>query len=93
MKTRHEPCDPHPLKLLAEDRLPSAEVARLTDHLERCPRCRETLDQLVDSDRWLAVARHLVETGLSLSRDEVIEPDSTFPFLAPTDWPDSLGRL
>jgi serine/threonine-protein kinase len=93
MKTRHDCCDPNPLRLLAEDRLPFAEVEKLQAHLELCPRCRETLDHLVETDRWLAVARHRVDTGQPGSVLDAVEPEDTFPFLAPSDWPDSLGRL
>jgi serine/threonine-protein kinase len=93
MKTGHDACDPQPLRLLAEDRLPPGEVAKLQEHLEGCRHCRAVLDDLVDSDRWLAVARHRVDTGGPFSDAAVVEAESIFPLLAPSDWPDSLGRL
>jgi serine/threonine-protein kinase len=92
MKMRHDRCDASRLDLLIEDRLSPAELTRLEDHVERCALCRETLDHQVDSDRWLSVARHRAESGLS-AHEVAAEPEDSFPFLAPSDWPDSLGRL
>jgi serine/threonine-protein kinase len=93
MKTTPDRCEPDRLRLLAEDRLPSEELARLESHLEGCARCRDTLDRLVESDRWLAVARVRAEAEPSLATAAEAGPHSALGFLAPSDWPDSLGRL
>ena len=45
MAARLKPCDPDRLRLLAEDRLPAAEVAGLEEHLQHCAGCREALDE------------------------------------------------
>ncbi|QEH31778.1 Serine/threonine-protein kinase PknB [Aquisphaera giovannonii] len=95
MKARWDPCDAGRLGLLAEDRLPPGELTRLEQHLERCPRCRDTLDRIVGTDRCAEEARrYLDEEG----GDEDLlgpsdHPDGPLDFLAPSDWPDSIGRL
>src|SRR5438067_683470 len=93
MKTQSDPCDPDRLRLLAEDRLPAASMAGLEQHLERCVRCRGVLDRLVGDDRWLgAVRRYLGAEPTSLHGPSPVAEES-LDFLAPSDWPDSLGRL
>ena len=97
MAVRLNPCDPRRLRLLAEDRLPPAEASGLEEHLEHCAECRAALDDMADSEPWIgAVRRYLgpdptgaYESGSSLSSGI----DETLGALAPSDWPDSLGRL
>jgi serine/threonine-protein kinase len=97
MAVRIDPCDPRRLRLLAEDQLPADEVPGLEDHLEHCADCRAALDEMTDGEPWMGAVR------------EYLGPDPTGPYesgpssfpsiddvlaaLAPSDWPDSLGRL
>ena len=93
MKTELNPCDPDRLHRLADDQLPLTEIAGLEQHLEECAPCRNALDRLVGHDRCLeAVRRYLgaEPTGWYGSSRSVEE---SLDFLAPSDWPDSLGRL
>ncbi len=97
MAVRLNPCDPRRLRLLAEDRLPPAEASGLEEHLGHCAECRAALDDLADSEPWIGAVRRylgpdptgLYESGSSLSSGI----DETLSALAPSDWPDSLGRL
>jgi serine/threonine-protein kinase len=79
------------LQRLAEGSLTDAELARLEEHLQGCPKCQTALDRLADG--WLGATRRY------LAEDRVTRPETTAPagpsldFLAPSDWPDSLGRL
>ena len=93
MKPQLDSCNPDQLRLLAEDLLPPAGLARLEEHLERCAECRETLDRLVDTDRCLTAARRYLADDLTapFTTDEAAQ--ASLDFLAPSDWPDSLGRL
>jgi serine/threonine protein kinase len=86
-------CNPDRLQLLCDDRLSPKETIGLEQHLEHCPRCRETLDGMVGSD-------HCLENVREFLRDE--PPDAfetshhsveSLYFLAPSDWPDSMGRM
>ena len=93
MKTQLDRCDPDRLRLLAEDRLPAAQIAGLEEHLERCVNCRDVLDRLVGGDGCLEpIRRYLAadQTGPNTAGETVEE---SLDFLAPSDWPDSLGRL
>jgi serine/threonine protein kinase len=99
MAIQIDPCDHHRLRLLAEDRLPTDEFWRLEEHLQHCVECRAALDDITDSGPWIGAVRqylgpdatglHESESSLSLSSGI----DETLAALAPSDWPDSLGRL
>ncbi len=93
MKPGLEFCNPDRLRLLAEDLLPPAEMARLEHHLERCAECRESLDRLVDSDRCLIAARRYLGDELTGPNPTCEAAAGSLDFLTPSDWPDSLGRL
>jgi serine/threonine-protein kinase len=86
-------CDPDRLHQLAEGSLPAAEIASLEVHLHGCPQCQTALDQLVTANPWLGAVRRY------LGEETVAYPETSSPtepaldFLAPSDWPDSLGRL
>ena len=86
-------CNPDQLRLLAEDLLPPAELARLEQHLERCAECREILDRLVDTDHCLTAARRYLGDDLTGPYKTAVAADESLDFLTPSDWPDSLGRL
>jgi serine/threonine-protein kinase len=81
------------LRLLAEDFLPPADLARLEQHLERCAECREALDRLVDTDRCLTGARRYLGDDLTGPYTTAEAAQESLDFLTPSDWPDSLGRL
>ena len=87
------PCDPDRLRRLAEDRLPPVEVTGLERHLERCARCREALDRLVDDDRCLLAVRRYLGADPTDPCEPAPVADESLDLLAPSDWPDSLGRI
>jgi serine/threonine protein kinase len=95
MAVRLKPCDLDRLRLLAEDRLPPAEVAGLEEHLQHCAGCRDVLDDLAGGAPWLEAVRHYL--GSDPTQTSEVGPladfDEPLAFLAPSDWPDSLGRL
>ena len=86
-------CDPDRLKLLVEDRLSPAETIGLEQHLEKCPGCRETLDGLVGSDRCLDASSRIPSRSAIGRVPTGFHSTDSLHFLAPTDWPDSVGRL
>jgi serine/threonine-protein kinase len=82
--------------MLAADRLPPSEVAGLEEHLQHCAACRETLDGLLGGAPWLEAVRRYLGADATDCHDEVSPtPELAEPlgFLAPSDWPDSMGRL
>jgi serine/threonine protein kinase len=88
-----DPCDPDRLKLLADDRLPAEESSELERHLERCDRCRDALDELVGADQCLGAVRRYLAPDETEWHGMPAESDVSLSFLAPSDWPDSIGRL
>ena len=97
MAVRLNPCDPRRLRLLAEDRLPPAEVVgagRAPGALRRVPRGprrpgrRRALDR-----RGPPLPRARSDRALRIGAGPSSGIDETARFLAPSDWPDSLGRL
>jgi serine/threonine-protein kinase len=86
-------CDPDRLQLLANDRLPPDETISVEAHLEACPQCRETLDSLVDNDQCLEGVRRFLRGDLPESYETGQHAAESLYFLAPSDWPDSMGRL
>jgi hypothetical protein len=94
MQAHTNRCDPGRLRLLAEDLLAPGEISGLEEHLQECPRCRETLDRWVGEDRWLDAARSDPAAGPTEAYEPGPAPDEqSLDFLVPSDWPDSLGRL
>ena len=93
MRSIADPCHKERLRLLAEDLLAPAETASLEEHLQHCARCRETLDQLIGEDRLLGAVRHYFASNPTEAREENPAAGESLDFLAPTDWPESLGRL
>ena len=96
MVIRLNSCDPNRLRMLAEDRLPPGEIHGLEDHLQHCADCRATLDGLVGGQSWLeAVRRYLGADAIDTYDQASPTPDldESLGFLAPSDWPDSMGRL
>ncbi|WP_165249580.1 serine/threonine-protein kinase [Paludisphaera soli] len=94
MNTTPNACDPARLRSIDWDRLAPAEIAALERHLDACASCRDELDRIVRVDDCLAAAK------LGPAGDEDFDDPETelagpepLDFLAPTDWPDSLGRL
>ena len=95
MVARQKSCDPYRLRLLAEDRLPAGEIVGLEEHLQHCAGCRDELDSLASGESWLEAVRHYLggEPTESYESSSPAEIDEPLGFLAPSDWPDSLGRL
>ncbi len=86
-------CDPDQLQQLAEGCLPAEELVSLEVHLRTCSQCQSTLDQLADANPWLGAARRYL-TGETAAYSETGSPaDAALDILAPSDWPDSLGRI
>ncbi len=93
MATRLNPCDPDRLRLLSEGHLDPAELMELEAHLRDCSACQAALDRLAGCDRWLGVMRHYLGEEATRGPEPSPAPDGRLDFLAPSDWPDSLGRL
>jgi hypothetical protein len=97
MAVRLDPCDPRRLRLLAEDRLPADEVAGLEEHLQQCAHCRAALDDMADSEPWIGAVREYLGSDPTGPYDSgppsVFGVDDVLKALAPSDWPDSIGRL
>ena len=95
MKTHLKSCNPDRLRLLAEDRLPPAEMMGLEEHLQHCSECREALDDLAGGEPWFDAVRHYLGADPTEAYDSIppLEHPEPLGFLAPSDWPDSLGRL
>jgi serine/threonine-protein kinase len=94
MTTRSGACDADRLRRLAEDSLGPDELAAVERHLEGCGGCRDELDRITGEDGGLELIRLHLSDGGTIGYD----PGATFggealDFLAPTDWPDSLGRV
>jgi Protein kinase domain len=95
MLARRTSCDLQQLRLLAEDRLPADDLERLEDHLQHCAGCREELDSLAGGEPWREAVRHYLGDDLTepYEASALAEIEDPLGFLAPSDWPDSLGRL
>ena len=52
MASRAYECDPNRLRLSLEDRLSEARQVELADHLERCPDCRQQLEQMAAASKF-----------------------------------------
>jgi serine/threonine-protein kinase len=85
-------CDPARVRLLSEGRLPAEELSDCQMHLEHCQECQARLDELARQDRFLGTVRHYLAEEPGATRDGERAP-ATLDFLAPSDWPDSMGRL
>ncbi|MDR3633011.1 MAG: protein kinase [Isosphaeraceae bacterium] len=106
MVTRPMPCDPGRLRLLLEDRLPEQEQDALSEHLEGCEPCRETLERMAAETRWWSDVKELasaepvmdgraVPLGPATEAGDEGHDAVTIPngFLAPVDDPESLGKI
>jgi serine/threonine-protein kinase len=93
MKTQLNPCDPERLRLLADDLLAANDVAELEEHISECAQCRAALDSLAGGDRWADAVRQHLGAGAPPLEPPVDSEEWSLSFLAPSDWPDSLGRL
>ncbi len=85
-------CDPARLRDLDGGRLADADADALGRHLDACAPCRDELDRIARTDPCLAAVRR--EAGDDPDEDD--EPPvgpEPLDFLAPSDWPDSMGRL
>jgi serine/threonine protein kinase len=93
MPARIYDCDLESLRFLAEDRLSPREIAGLEEHLENCDSCRTALDRLIGGDRWVEAARHYLGPESTGGYDPENSDVGVLDCLAPSDWPDSLGRM
>jgi serine/threonine protein kinase len=93
MPARMTHCDPENLRLLVDDRLAPAEMAGLEEHLERCDQCRARLDRMAGTDGWLKAVRRHLGPETTVWHDPGQPDIGVLEFLAPSDWPDSLGRM
>src|SRR5947208_17126734 len=58
MADTRPPCgEPERLRALLDERLPEAEQAELTAHLEGCVTCRRAFDELAGGGRWWSDVR------------------------------------
>jgi serine/threonine protein kinase len=94
MKIQSSSCDRDRLHLLSQDLLPPDLTAELEEHLEHCERCRDLLDRLVGADRCLDAFRRCLGAEPTVLHESSHSADEQpLEFLAPSDWPDSIGRL
>jgi serine/threonine-protein kinase len=96
MATRTDPCQPDRLRDLLADRLSPVQTADLEGHLERCLNCRRLLDRLAGGESWSSAVRDLLGGGNDTA--DAFAPahpelDDPLDFLAPSEFPDSLGRV
>ncbi len=101
------PCDPDRLRLLLDDRLPDNEQEDLSRHLETCASCRDALERMAAETHWWSDVKDLggpdhlgasPEEGhgdFALLTDLDNDSSLTIPkgFLAPSDHPDSIGKI
>lgn len=101
--------DPANLQALMEGTLPDVQQAELTDHLEHCGSCQDTVEQLAASPiDWAIAARHLHyrQEPVEALLHQVVNEDPTpsirgttpvdelpLDFLKPAAKPGQLGRL
>jgi len=97
------------LKEMLSGTLPEHEQTALTGHLDTCPTCRQTLEDLAtEGESWSAMVRNLkskpatVEPALDQAIKEIKAGSAVPPpageengldFLSPPDQPRQLGRL
>jgi serine/threonine protein kinase len=95
------------LEGLATGSLAARDADRLREHLDVCPVCREALDRLEPTEGAKATSAEFPETAhdpessatitYEIPTQRVLPPDCDDPpdlsFLAPTERPDSLGRI
>jgi serine/threonine protein kinase len=93
MQQRVNTCDSSRLQLLADGSLPAADLASLEEHLHDCPQCQESLDRLDTANPWLVAARRYLQEEPGAGSETRVATGSELDFLAPSDWPDSLGRI
>jgi serine/threonine-protein kinase len=93
MAVQQHHCDADRLRLLAEGSLAPAELAECETHLEQCPQCQADLDELARDDRWLNQVRHYLADEEQACCDPGKSTIAPLEFLAPSDWPGSMGRL
>lgn len=89
-------CSESRLKSFLNDRLPEPETSRLSDHLDDCQECRQTLERLAAGSKICAELREsardfgpVLQPRRVPNVDELVDLD----FLVPSTEPGSLGRI
>ena len=87
-------CDPDRLRLLADDRLLAGRDDRGSSSTSRSARsaARRSMAWWATTSAWKACAGFFVMIRPSIDETGSIAAESLY-FLAPSDWPDSMGRL
>ncbi len=104
MKVPQSTCSRAAIEQFLADRLSGPELSAFEDHLENCPPCRESLDNLAADSQWwdrarlyLSAAQDGVVPVSNQHHETVNETEQTLfglkNYLAPTDDPRMLGRL
>ena len=94
MAVQSNHCDRDRLRLLTEDRLAPDELGQLEQHVQDCRECQAELERLANADHWMGAAKkYLGDETLSRVVDPNSPIETSLDFLAPSDWPDSLGRI
>ena len=93
MRSGVNACDAGRLHQLADGSLPAVEIAPLEKHLHGCAKCQTALDQLTAANPWLGAARRYLREEPLLPSETKSSANTELDFLAPSDWPDSLGRI
>jgi len=78
------------LQDLLDDCLTPDDIRDVEDHVQWCPNCRQTLDELVGGGNWLSAVRSNLGDPLAELDEPAVDP---LDFLGPSDFPDSLGRI
>ncbi len=96
-------CQPNRLRSFLDGELSGREEQQLTDHLENCAQCRQTLDQFAATPAtWASATTFLKDdpldrVSLSAVSDEPLanqpQIQQVLEVLSPTDDPNMLGRL
>ena len=103
MNTETQNCQPDQIEAFLKGDLDSSQEFQLTEHLESCDTCRQSLElTAADPDGWMEASRLLKPTRFDFNLDN--EPDellnllplqvqNVIDALAPSDDPEMLGQL
>ncbi len=97
-------CEHPELQAFLEGKIPSGEEQPWLDHLESCPKCQARIEEMAADRNWWQDARTFLSTDSGIAAlatpvetaaesEEAGHEPISLDFLAPTDDPESLGRL